>query len=59
MNEDIVTAITKIGNARLHKRHPDISIQEWQTKEVLEALALLQLEWENVRKNTRREVSKT
>ena len=57
MSEDIedvfVEAITLIANARLQKRHPDMTIKEWQTREVLEALSLFSEEWaRDLPKNT-------
>ncbi len=45
-NNHLIEAITQIANARLHKKHPDITIQEWQTKEILEALILFTQEYE-------------
>ena len=52
MNDDIVEAITKIANAKLQKKHPDINIKEWQTREILEAMELFQNEWERLQKTT-------
>ncbi len=46
---DEVEAITQIANTRLHKRHPDLVIKEWQTKEILEALELFNQELEQTK----------
>ena len=40
VDDALVEGITRIANTLLNKKHPDIKIQEWQTKYILEALIL-------------------
>ncbi len=49
LDQNLIEAITQIANARIHKRHPDITIKDWQTKEILEALILFSQEYERGR----------
>ena len=49
--ESFIKIITEMANANLHKRHPDLSIREWEVQEVLEAIDLFLLETEKEVKN--------
>ena len=46
LDESIIAGVTSIANARQEKKHPDMHIQEWQTRAVLEAALALKEEWE-------------
>lgn len=54
MIEDaLITAITQVANHRLSKKNHDLRLYEWQTKEVLEALALFHQEYERLPEDTK------
>ncbi len=48
IEDTIVKAVTQIANARMKKKYSDLTLKEWQVKEVLEALVILQEELEHV-----------
>lgn len=37
MNKEYIQEIQRIANVSIKKNHPDISVQEWQAKYILEA----------------------
>ena len=54
MIEDaLITGLTQIANYRLSKRHHDLEIKEWQTKEIVEAVVLFQEEYERLPEGTK------
>lgn len=49
---ELEEAITEIANYKLHKKHPDLSVEAWQAKVILEALTLFLEEYNKLLTNT-------
>ena len=50
-NEVDIKVITEIANANLRKKYHDLSIKEWQTREILEAVDLYLEKEENEKRD--------